>query len=60
MKQVFNFFCLPNYERGDYQNYFVGDNPQNDEELRQELSSFFLPHNRKLYSFLGRQLNWEY
>lgn len=60
MKQVFDFLGLPDYENGDYPNYFPGDYPPINEDIRQELSRFFLPHNRKLESFLGRQLNWEY
>jgi len=59
MKQVFDFLGLSNYENGDYKNYFAGDYPQVNEEMRHKLSGFFEPHNRKLEAFLGRKLNWE-
>ncbi|NEP44043.1 MAG: tetratricopeptide repeat protein, partial [Okeania sp. SIO2H7] len=58
MKQVFDFLGLSNYENGDYQNYFPGDYPQVNEDIQQELSRFFQPHNRKLEVFLKRKLNW--
>jgi tetratricopeptide (TPR) repeat protein len=58
MKQVFDFLGLPNYESGDYKNYFAGDYPGVNEKIRQRLSRFFEPHNRKLEAFLGKKLNW--
>lgn len=60
MKQTFDFLKLPNYENGDYKNYFPGDYPAVNQEMLERLSKFFQPHNQKLEVFLGKQLNWEY
>ncbi len=59
MLQVGNFLNLAHETLPDYPKYNSGSYRKIDDNLRQQLSRFFQPHNQKLENFLNRKFNWK-
>lgn len=59
MQQVFDFLEIPYYQAAEYKKYMVGSYKPIGDNLRRQLSEFFIPHNQKLENYLGRKFNWE-
>lgn len=59
MQQVFNFLGVPDHQLPHYQNYFPGVHRSVNPEIRQMLSEYFQPHNRRLEEYLGVQFDWK-
>ncbi len=58
-KNVYQFLGLPEYEPIEIKETNPSDNIEVSDELRQELSDFFKPHNQRLYEFLGQEFGWQ-
>ena len=58
MKQVFRFLELPEVINQKYQKLNVGSYPPLDKSMRQKLTEFFYPYNKKLEEYLQIQFNW--
>ncbi|MBD2464830.1 tetratricopeptide repeat protein [Oscillatoria sp. FACHB-1407] len=58
MKTVFDFLGVADHRLPKYQNYFPGTQRSVDPQIRQMLSDYFQPHNRRLEDYLGMQFNW--
>ena len=58
MKNIFEFLDLPNIPNDNYQRYNTGSYPQVRDDLREQLSHFFAPHNQRLEEYLEMDLNW--
>ncbi|MEH2238471.1 sulfotransferase domain-containing protein [Nostoc sp.] len=59
MKQVYEFLGISNYSLSGYPKVNSGSYSRTSNELRQKLSNFFQPHNRKLEDYLGMKFDWE-
>lgn len=59
LKQVFEFLGLPDYQLSEYPKYNSGSYPQINDNLRQQLSHFFSPHNQQLEDLLGQKFDWQ-
>ncbi len=58
MKQVFNFFGLPEHKLAKYNKLNSGYYAPISDLLRQRLSEYFQPHNQRLEEYLGMKFNW--
>ena len=58
MQQVFEFLDLPNIQNNHYQKYNVGAYPQVKDDIREQLTKFFTPHNQRLEEYLQMDFNW--
>jgi hypothetical protein len=58
MKKVFDFLRLPDYKIAEYEKLNPGYYPPVNESIRQQLSDYFLPYNRRLEEYLGVEFNW--
>ena len=58
-KQVVEFLNMPDWEPREYRNYNRANNPEMESATRKRLIKFFEPHNRELYEYLGRDLDWD-
>ena len=58
MDRVYDFLNLESHEHPKYRKYNAGSYDTTNDELRNRLSEFFEPHNRKLEEFLGMKFNW--
>ncbi len=56
--QCFRFLGLPPHELAEYTKLNSGSHDRMDESLRQKLTAFYKPHNRRLYSLLKRDFGW--
>ncbi|MEH1785981.1 MAG: sulfotransferase domain-containing protein [Nostoc sp.] len=59
MKQVYEFLGISNYSLSGYPKVNSGFYSKTNNELHQQLSDFFQPHNRKLEDYLGRKFYWK-
>lgn len=57
--KTLKFLNLKHWELKTYKklNYF-SDKPKIESSIEKKLSEYFLPHNEKLYKFLGRDFEW--
>lgn len=58
-QQILRFLRLPPWEPPDFHRFNfqpAGDMPHS---LREELSAFYRPHNKRLADFLGTELGWD-
>jgi hypothetical protein len=58
VKEVLNFLELPVWEPTTHNNYGEASYPKLEPHIRKRLNEYFLPHNRRLYDFLGRDFGW--
>jgi hypothetical protein len=58
-ERVHQFLGLPGWEPNGYEKRHVGTYSQMDAETRERLVEYFRPHNRRLYDFLGVDLDWD-
>ncbi|NEP45781.1 MAG: tetratricopeptide repeat protein, partial [Okeania sp. SIO2H7] len=58
MKRVFAFLGLPDYQIAEYEKLNPGYYPPINESIRQQLSDYFLPYNRRLEEYLEMEFNW--
>jgi tetratricopeptide (TPR) repeat protein len=59
MEQVFEFLEISPDQLPHYQQYTAGSYSQVPQEIREQLSAFFKPHNQRLEAFLNRKFNWD-
>jgi hypothetical protein len=59
MQQVFQFLEISPDKLSNYQRYTAGSYSQVPQEIREQLSAFFKPHNQRLEAFLNRKFNWD-
>ena len=58
--EVLEFLGLTYYELPGYKKFKERQYSEKlDTNLRTELTTFFQPHNQKLYKFLGKDFDWE-
>lgn len=57
--KTLDFLDLPNWEIDEYKIWRKVNTSKLDFEMRQELKEFFKPHNKKLYSLIGKNFDWE-
>jgi hypothetical protein len=57
--QVIKFLGLKNIEMPDFPVYNYGGEEKIDKDLRKKLVAYFMPHNKKLYDFLGIDFGWK-
>jgi hypothetical protein len=58
LERVFEFLELPPWQPQWFARRNVGTYAPIDAQLRQRLVDYFVPHNARLYSFLGADLGW--
>lgn len=58
MKQVYQFLGISYQSQEQYIPYNVGTYPPIAIETKQQLQEFFIPYNRELEEYLGRQFDW--
>ncbi|WP_019505685.1 tetratricopeptide repeat protein [Pleurocapsa sp. PCC 7319] len=58
MQQVFEFLNLSNIAIDNYQTYNIGSYSQVGEDIQEQLSNFFEPHNKRLEEYLEIIFNW--
>ncbi len=58
-KEVCEFLELPVISLNEYEAHNKGNQLQMPDEMKQELNKYFKPYNFLLYTFLGRDFNWE-
>jgi tetratricopeptide (TPR) repeat protein len=58
MQQVFQFLEISPYQLPHYKRYTAGSYSQVPQDIREQLSTFFKPHNQRLEAFLNRKFNW--
>jgi hypothetical protein len=59
LRRVLEFLGLPARQPRRFARKNVGSYAPIDAGLRQELSAFYAPHNRRLYDFLGVDYGWK-
>jgi len=58
LKTVFEFLNLSNKSEIEKKIYNQGNYPPLELDIRKELSEYFAPYNKRLYSYLGRDFGW--
>ncbi|NIN93623.1 MAG: sulfotransferase [Anaerolineae bacterium] len=59
LEQIAEFIDLPKWELNEYKKYHYAHYPEMDAAIRKRLTTYFEPHNQRLYEFLGVDLGWE-
>ncbi len=59
LEQIAEFIDLPKWELNEYKKYHYAHYPEMDAAIRKRLTTYFEPHNQRLYEFLGMDLGWE-
>ena len=57
MAETFDFLSLPNVNNHHYSKHNKGSYPEVSSEIKQQLKSFFAPHNQKLAQFFNMDFN---
>ncbi|AFZ36255.1 sulfotransferase [Stanieria cyanosphaera PCC 7437] len=58
MKQIYIFLNLADNHNLQFKKHNVGSYNHQDEQLRENLSQFFISHNTQLEEYLGMKFNW--
>ena len=58
LEEVYTFLNINQTLPSDFKSYNVSNYDNMNEETRDDLRSFFKPHNERLEKFLGKKLNW--
>jgi hypothetical protein len=56
--QVIEYLGLPPWKSREYRKFNAGEYGDMDPAIRQQLSEYYAPHNRRLYALLGRDFGW--
>ncbi len=59
MNKIFEFLNLPEYDLPTISNQNVGNYSRMRQDTRKFLIDYFKPHNKKLYSLLNRNFDWD-
>jgi hypothetical protein len=58
VNKCFRFLGLDDFELPKYRNFNPGNYGSTDPKTRKFLNDFYLPHNKKLYDYLGKDFGW--
>lgn len=58
LNQVLEFLQLPSFQLTQYEKYNSGEYPEVNQEIRQQLQTYFQPYNQELAELLGVKFAW--
>ncbi len=59
LRRVVEFLNLPGWDPKDYRKYNESKYPKMNATTRKYLIDYFLPHNQRLYEYLGMDFEWD-